>query len=437
MKRYIMNGKRRLLKAMIVGEILIIGVTIPFISYRTSAGKSLPDSQIPDKLYVVFRNDDISFQSSVEKESSLIKIFSSYQANQLFAIIPKIYNTQYFYENNPLKDSLILWQQQGYITPAIHGFTHKFNVSGEFKNLPEDTQDTLVGKACDAFNHVFTSALIFCPPWNIMDMHTINACKSHGIKIISGFRGEPADDSVQYFNANLNLLTGELPSLQDILRDKKIQLNRTILVILYHSSYDIKTADDLNQLKGILQILKTEYHGTFSDMNSLLKKYPSYLDYSNNLGINYKKAEHKIALFNYLRLNSCASRLTNMLTSSYNHVFTGEPEMANKLINSLIFKISFQTFILFFCLGSSLLMLALSIMLFVFKIQPVRNKLFRAVMIISMLAIMILQYSYFADRLKWQIFLELILYAMIAFWVPAISGFLYRSHPEVPSIEEV
>jgi hypothetical protein len=420
----------------LIGILLIIGSTIPFVFNRPFHANPLIGSEIPDKLYVVFRNDDISFASDLKMESHLINLFSPYKTGQIFAIIPRKDNYHYFYENKPLTDSLILWQQKGLITPSIHGYTHQYHLHGEFKGLPEKIQDSLISSALLVFRKVFTSSLVFCPPWNLLDKNTIDVCESKGIRIISGYRGEPVVDSVRYFNANLNLLQGELPSVQDILREGNTKLKKTILVILYHSSYDFKSTDELNELSDILQKLRFQYNCTFSNMDTLMGKYPDYIEFNNILGLNFKKVEKQISIIKYMGLSRLAFSLNKKLTNGYNYVFTGEPGLAYSLINTLIINIFILTFVLFFCLGTIIFMMALLVSLFLNNRYPAMNNWLIWVAPVYLLTDLILQYTYLVNRPKWQIILLLILYFMIGFMVPGMARLFNKKRPEKYLIPE-
>ena len=410
-----------LLPLFYYGILLILLSTIPFAFIRPFRTTPLKEFQIPDKLYVIFRNDDISFSSDLKMECHLVDLFSQYNADQIFAIIPRMDNDHYYYENKPLTDSLITWEQKGQITPAIHGYTHEIHVHGEFKGLRVKTQDSLISLAIPAFRKIFNSPMIFVPPRNQLDKNTIEVCESHDIRIISGYRGEPIVDSVTYFNTNLSLLSGELPAIQDVIRENKIRLKKTILVILYHSAYEFKSNSELTELTRILHHLSSRCNGTFGNMDSLIAQYPDYLAYINVLGLNFKKAERQISYFKYMGLTFISSPLNQKLTDSYNQVFTGEPGLAFAEINNLILKNALLTFVLFFFIGNIIFILLLLASLVIIKKYSLIKKVIYIAGPVCLFIGIILQYSYFADQPKWRIILQLIIYIGIGFCIPLIS----------------
>ena len=412
------SSSRRFFLLIFFGAILIFCATIPFALKKINRPEPLEKYKLPVGVQVVFRNDDLSNENDLKTEGRLISFFSAFHANQIYAIIPKLNNGNYFYTCKPLTDSLTDWLHKGYITPSIHGYTHQFNRNGEFKGLPVKIQDSLMLGAKNAFRKVFNSPLIFCPPWNLMDRNTVEICKSYDIRIISGFRGEPVVDSMCYFNANLNLFSGELPSVQDLIREDIVRFKNTILVILYHSAYDFVDEDDFQVLGQILHDLQFKYNSTFTNMDTMISRYPEYLHYVNALGLNYKTGMRQKQVLTYIGFNKRASLIERELSDCYNRVFTGDPMAASACLIKRISKTSWLTSVIFFGIGMIVFMLILTVAYIVQREYRSVPKFLRILTLIGLSLGCILQYSIFADRPKWQIILQIYIYVMIGILIP-------------------
>lgn len=403
-----------LLSGSAVAVLLMALFTLPVAFPETHRYPALESSMTPDKVYVVFRNDDLSFYSDLKHESDLIRLFAKYNASPLFAIIPKLNNNHYFFENQPLVDSLLVWKDHGLFVPAMHGFTHIFNKLGEFKRLSFKDQDSLMGAAQTAFKTVFDTRILFCPPWNQLDDNTVLACLSNDISRISGFRGIPVHDSIVAFNATLNLFKGDLPSFQEMLEGNDVPIKNSILVILYHSSYDFTSDNKLPELESILIELSRKYHCEFADMDQLINRYPEYLRYINIIGLDYNDCIRQLNKLNHLGIATLT--LQAECESHFNLMFAGKPREASKALRVHQIQLSVILLLLLTGIGLVIFILVFLIMrLLKWNCKP------RSIYYVLLLALaitgIILQINVLAERPKWQLVVLFIVYIFLALGV--------------------
>lgn len=259
---------------------------------------------------LIFRNDDLSQFSDIEKESEIVNIFSSYQIKPLYVIIPYKFGES-INNNQIVVDSLKQWIHEGKIIPAIHGYTHERNKykAGEFKRLSFKEQYEMIKKGKNYLDSLLeTDIRIFAPPWNQADKNTIKACKANGIDIFSGYLYAPIVDGMHYLNTTSNLFDGPLGTIDMALKNAISSDFNSLHVLLFHSSYDFNS-DNIFMLDSLLNSLTGQPEFNFIDIsdNQILpicesnKFMSSQLSYIDN---NYKKLKIVSYLCRLIGFNS-------------------------------------------------------------------------------------------------------------------------------------
>ena len=109
--------------------------------------KSIFFSENEKKIVVAFRNDDLSVESDLKHEESVISIFEKNNIKQTFGFIPKTKNTEKQLKLPGIQRDYQLSMRSSVgredrIELALHGYTHLKGpkTAGEFGGLPFDEQ---------------------------------------------------------------------------------------------------------------------------------------------------------------------------------------------------------------------------------------------------------------------------------------------------------
>ncbi len=138
--------------------IIFIGIIISYVfliyiavinpeGSQYTHNESVFEKQGDKKIIIAFRNDDLSANSNLTHEESVLNIFWKYGIKQTFAFIPnpgqnRNNEVNFSPGSNPILNALENWSKEGKIELALHGYTHQRSEgsSGEFDGLPYDSQ---------------------------------------------------------------------------------------------------------------------------------------------------------------------------------------------------------------------------------------------------------------------------------------------------------
>ena len=281
---------------------------------------------------MLFRNDDLSDQTDLRKESKILNTLNTYGIKPIYSVIPA-FNNRVLTKNDAVIDSLKFWNKEGKIFLALHGYTHiknKFN-GGEFKGKPYSEQylDLKRGKAIlDSL--LDTNIKMFCPPWDQGDQNTILACNKIGLTIYSGYLYAPSVKNEIFFGATNNLFDGPLSSLKNAIKLASSGKGGMILFSLFHSSYDYNENGNSN-LDSVLSFIKTIPNINILSPDSLASNSNNILNSINNkYGQNIVNGEllaEKSTIMKMIaklfRLN-VAEKMDNELTGFQNAVWVND-----------------------------------------------------------------------------------------------------------------
>jgi len=217
-----------------------------------------------NQINLLFRNDDLSYRTDLRKESKILHIFNSYGIKPIYSVIPAL-NNRVFTKNNAVIDSLRLWNIEGKIFLALHGYTHiknKYN-AGEFKGKPYSEQYQDIKKGKGILDSLLDSDIkMFCPPWDQGDQNTVIACNKAGLTVYSSFLYATSIKNEIFFGTTNNLFDGPLSSLKDALKYASMGKGGMILLSLFHSYQDYNENDSSN-LDSVLSYIKTIHNVKF------------------------------------------------------------------------------------------------------------------------------------------------------------------------------
>jgi peptidoglycan/xylan/chitin deacetylase (PgdA/CDA1 family) len=208
-------------------------------------------------------------------------------------VIPDL-NNRVLTKNDAVVDSLKLWNKEGKIFLALHGYTHlknKFN-AGEFKGIPYSEQYADIKKGKKILDSLLDSNVkMFCPPWDQGDENTVIACNKAGMTVYSGYLYASSVENEIFFGATNNLFNGPLSSLKNSLKYASSGKGGMILLSLFHSSYEYNENGSSN-LDSVLSYIKTIPNVTFLSPDSVAINSNNILNAINNVyGQNIVKGE--------------------------------------------------------------------------------------------------------------------------------------------------
>jgi len=276
---------------IILSLVFFLYQPLSLISDKNQGETSLKSNDT--KIDLLFRNDDLSDKTDLRKESKILHTLNYYGIKPIYSVIPAL-NNRVLTKKDAVIDSLRLWNMEGKIYLALHGYTHiknKFN-AGEFKGKPysEQYEDIRKGKAI--LDSLLNSDIkMFCPPWDQGDKNTVLACNKAGLTIYSGYLYASSVKNEIFFGATNNLFDGPLSSLKNALKCASEKKDGMILLSLFHSSYDYEENGN-NNLDSILSYVKTIPNIRYSSPDSVVSNSNNILNKINNVyGLNIVKGE--------------------------------------------------------------------------------------------------------------------------------------------------
>jgi hypothetical protein len=258
------------------------------------------------KIVVAFRNDDLTANSNLRHEESVLTVFWQHRIKQTFALIPNRGQSEnngsiVSLKKNAMLDALQDWSKQGKIEFALHGYSHQRSegLSGEFDGLPYNDQLEKIKKGKSIFIGKLNSNVeIFVPPWNQADSNTIEACLDCGIHIFSGYMGGEPTDGITFVNSNAALFPKEntdregigIPSINKVLKYAKNSVGTTFIVVFYHSRTDFERPEHYSHLSSLLTRLADDSSIEICSIGEIAANYGDLLPAYNQAGLNIKEA---------------------------------------------------------------------------------------------------------------------------------------------------
>jgi len=337
------------MKAHKIIKIIIIIIQLLFFS------SVLFIQKLEAKIYIAFRNDDISYLSDPKFEYEVLKIFRKYNIRPLYAVIPA-HNGNILRYGMPIVDALRLWYSRGWVDIAMHGYSHK----NKFSDLSYDEQLKRIKAGKEIIVKLFSvDTLIFVPPWNSVNKNTIKILEKTGFKVFSGYLGEKPINGIKFINCNINLFEGPLGSIESLFLEISDVKNDVFLVVLFHTSYDFNK-NSLQMLNDLLRHLSTYDNVIFCSFSDLIKneKYIDYLEKVNRAGYHLKilqknKYIRKIAL----RLPVISEYLIQQTKLAEEHYWKGNYEDVNKTYIEILIRVWVILFLFIIILISIITML--------------------------------------------------------------------------------
>ncbi len=260
------------------------------------------------KVVVVFRNDDLTVYSEPAHEDSVLSVFWKHGVKQTFGFIPdpNLYvsgDADTFAISGVMVDMLKLWNAEGKIDLAIHGYSHlrSEGSDGEFDKLPYDVQLSMIQRAKAMSDSILgTKVRIFAPPFNQADSNTIKACGAAGVNVFSGYLGGKPVMGVDQVNTNAALFTRGtpipelrsqgLPGFEDVLRFAREGSGTALVVAFYHSRVDFEDPDIYAYLDSLLTDLSVDPDVEFASLGEVVERYGDLLPWYNLAGWNISEA---------------------------------------------------------------------------------------------------------------------------------------------------
>ncbi len=323
--------------------------------------ESVFEKQGDKKIVIAFRNDDLSANSNLAHEESVLNIFWKYGIKQTFAFIPnqgqnRNNEVNFSTGSHPVFNALENWSKEGKIEFALHGYTHQRSEgsSGEFDGLLYDNQLEKIENGKRILDkNLNTDVNIFAPPWNQADKNTIKACVDSGIHIFSGYLGEEPAEGMTSVNTNAVLFPktnsgGEdegLPSMEHVFEYAKNGCGVTFLIVFYHSNSDFSELDDYLYLDNLLQgFANCSTTIEISSIGEIAERYRDYLPAYNQAGLNIKEAleaKHvaKPYVFLYRKINEITGRellIDKLNSDAFQAYWSGNYKHASKLAIEII-----------------------------------------------------------------------------------------------------
>ena len=312
------------------------------------------------KIVVAFRNDDLTANSNLRHEESVLNVFWQHRIKQTFALIPNRGQSEnngsvVSLKKNAMLDALQNWSKQGKIEFALHGYSHQQSEgsSGEFDGLPYNDQLEKIKKGKSILIGKLNSSVeIFAPPWNQADSNTIEACVDCGIHIFSGYMGGEPTDGITFVNSNAALFPKEnrdgegirMPGVKKVLKYAKNSVRTTFVIVFYHSRGDFNKLDDYSYVDSLLKGLTNDSTIEISSIGEIADKYRDYLPAYNQAGLNIKEADNakhkaKPYVVMYRKVNDIIGgelSIDRLYDDALIAYWSGNYEQASKLASKII-----------------------------------------------------------------------------------------------------
>jgi len=247
MRQSIIKSRRLLIILIIIGLFVLV-----FFSLFKDRNAS--------EVFLVFRYDDYSSESSLLIEREILDMLDRYEMSCSFGIIPYSIEPGNSGEKEifPIKNSKITlikeYVREGSINIGIHGFLHittnNTESKTEFAGVPYKEQFDKIRASKNLLDSLFETKIIsFIPPWNSYDEHTLNALKTLSFLNVSADNGQGDYNERQF---NFIPFTAYFSDIKKILEYRKIPIhnNLSVMVLMIHD-YDFREIDSTS---GIIDI---------------------------------------------------------------------------------------------------------------------------------------------------------------------------------------
>ena len=311
------------------------------------------DTAGPDRIVVVFRNDDLTVQSVPSTEDSVIQAFKRRAIRQTFAFIPHpegyIRAGNSAEDSRTIIDSLRSWHAAGVVEHAIHGYSHLVykDFGSEFSRVPLDVQREKIRHGKQIVDSVLAASVtIFAPPWNQADRNTLEACREAGVSVFSGYFGVDPVEGVTQVNMNSVLFPDDsgIPDAETLYRSLRKGTGIRYLCVFYHSRVDFPDASAFARLERLLGELSADSLVEFSTIGRIAKERSLSSRQYAGAGINLYQAGQAIDKAKpYLSVIDAASKLTGgaskaqeMRQKATEAFWTGDYRASSEISSSLV-----------------------------------------------------------------------------------------------------
>jgi len=301
----------RLVRSVLAGSLAVLSGWLVVNAVLNAGSRFLPAPLPPvpepeqDRIYVAFRNDDLSVFSDPGREDSVVNIFRKHRVAQTYAFIPN--PAGYLGEGRAMPstattmvESLHAWRASGDIELALHGATHVRSPrsDGEFDGLPAEMQEARLREAKTVADSLLSGEVsIFAPPWNASDCATVRACQNVGLTVFSGYLGICSQDGVTPVNTVAEIFpeSSGLPSLEQALAFALEGSGERILVAFYHSRVDFNRSGRYEYLDSLLGALRSDPRIECTTIGELAASRPELLAVQNAAGYTMLQADRAAA----------------------------------------------------------------------------------------------------------------------------------------------
>ena len=270
---------------LLICIIILVLFFCPYINFVYGNNEVVSSEQTNSRIFIAFRNDDISSRSDLKHEYQILKIFQKYKIKPLYAVIP-------ISGNKPIKKEMEIanylreWHSKGWIDIAQHGYTHKKNKYslGEFRQLSYVEQLDKIKNGKNILDIALNMDVkIFCPPWNAADDQTLQALSTCRFNIFSGAVGRTKPQNIREIDCNCNLFEGSLISLINAYKEAKLTNDHVLLIALYHTRADFNE-NRFQEIESLLSLLERDSSVKFVSFGDLQgAEYKELIENQNKL----------------------------------------------------------------------------------------------------------------------------------------------------------
>lgn len=177
---------------------------------------------------------------------------------------------------------------------ALHGYRHQTNQFSrpwrreyfEFRVLDQEEQAERIRQGTEIILQTLnTHPKTFIPPWNLLDLNTLLACKKNGYKIVSAGVFTPVLNGLISFGANC-----DVENFPSILRRVEESKNRIFLCVNYHSG-KIKRQREFESLKKAVSLAAETPECEVVTISEAVSRYPNEIRSLNEAGRNIASQE--------------------------------------------------------------------------------------------------------------------------------------------------
>ncbi len=382
---------------------------ILFVTFLFLAGVSYAVE--PKKTKIVFRYDDYSSRSPTDFEIKLINVFRKYDTSFTVGIIPYIVSSDI---QDPSPQEVMQLSDEkvnilktaiasGIVEPALHGYSHQTNRNrkwildnySELSGLSYEEQLMKIKKGKDFLENEFCKKVdIFIPPWNSYDKNTLRCLEKLNFSYLSADFGGISDKTIhiKFLPATTDIY-GLHKSINSA-RSSSCQLS--VIVVIFHS-YNFIDVDKkigkitLKQFCKLLSWITSQKDVQVCSMNEIFNKntFGKTTFLKNKMYFKIQRLIPPLVLI-FLNLNRngiylCSDYLTKVqikiwaVLICYGLFIVVISSYCFFKVGSLLFS-RFYFFKIFFCLGTFVLLILLS--LYIFKDSSISYKGLTALLIV-------------------------------------------------------